>query len=220
VAATRQSSYGHQLQKWPKFGSLVFGLVLLSSCSPRDFLTRRLAFDLIAASEAFRTPQQFQLLPGIIANQDYVSPEVMALQHHGWISATPATCPAGFGPPPCWDMFLTPSGVETFQSIVSPDTLQSLVAPGTPEKQAIPIPTVRRELIAITGIAQQGGVADVEFTWKWVPLNEVGAALYPKDGHYRSSVGFRNYDDGWRVMEHTTHSLQPIDEALQNAEPN
>ena len=46
----------------------------LASCSPRDFLTRRLAADLISASTAFQTPQQFTLQTGIVANKDYASP--------------------------------------------------------------------------------------------------------------------------------------------------
>ena len=60
------------------------------SCSPRDFLTRRLATDLISASDAFQTPQQFILQTGIVSNKDYVSPEYLVLQQHGWISATTA----------------------------------------------------------------------------------------------------------------------------------
>jgi hypothetical protein len=143
-------------------------LLLLSSCSPRDFLTRRLAADLIASSETFRTQQQFQLRIGVVPNKDYLSPDYLALLHHGWISATNAPCPPALAPPPCWDVMLTPSGVDTFQS---------LLAPGDAEKQSFSIPAARRELIAITGIAKQGNVADVEFTWRWIPLNEVGAVF-------------------------------------------
>lgn len=185
-------------------------LFLLSACSPRDFLTRRLAFDLIAGSETFRVQQQFQLRIGIMANKDYISPDYAALQHRGWISATNTLCSSNLGPPPCWDVVLTPAGVET---------LQSVVAPGDAEKQSFTIPTVRRELIAITGIAKQGSVADVEFTWKWVPLNEVGAAVYPRDTRYHSTVRFREYEDGWRVVKHASLSGQPLDDALENAEP-
>ena len=68
-------------------------LLLLLSCSPRDFLTRRLAADLIAGSEAFRVPQQFQLRTGVVSNNDYLSPEYLMLQHRGWISATKVACP-------------------------------------------------------------------------------------------------------------------------------
>ena len=68
-------------------------LVLLTSCSPRDFLTRRLAADLIAASDTFRAPQQLQLHTGVVSNKDYLSPEYIELQHHGWISSTNAPCP-------------------------------------------------------------------------------------------------------------------------------
>ena len=69
------------------------------------------------------------------------------------------------------------------------------------EKQFFAFPAARRELIAITGIAEQGNVADVEFTWRWIPLNEVGAVFYSPDAHYQSTVGFRRYDDGWRVVQ-------------------
>src|SRR5580700_4155477 len=125
----------------------LYMLCLLTACSPRDFLTRRLATDLIAASDIFRAPQQFELRTGVISNKDYLSPTYLALQHHGWISATNAPCPPGLTPPPCWDVMLTPSGV---------DTLQSLIAPGDAEKQSFSIPAARRELVAITGMVKQG----------------------------------------------------------------
>src|SRR5579862_7163400 len=66
----------------------LFGLIVLVSCSPRDYLTRRLATDLISASDAFKTPTQFGLRTGIVSNKDYVSPEYLILQQHGWISAS------------------------------------------------------------------------------------------------------------------------------------
>ncbi len=194
---------------------LVLGLsgvlfLLLLFFSPRDFLTHRLAADLIAGSSAFRARQDFQLRIGVLSNQDYISPSYLALQHRGWISATNAACPPGLGLP-CWDVALTPSGVET---------IQSLIAPGDSEKKYFNISAARRELIAITGVSKQGNVADVEFTWKWVPLNEVGAAMYPDSVSYHSSVGFRNYDDGWRVLETPAHPGQSLNEALENAEPS
>jgi hypothetical protein len=185
-------------------------LLLLTSCTPRDFLTRRLAADLIATSETFRSQQQFQFRIGVVPNKDYLSSDYLALQHHGWISATVSPCPPALAPPPCWDVTLTPSGVDTFQS---------LLAPGDADKQSFTIPAARRELVAITGIAKQGNAADVEFTWKWIPLNEVGAVLYSRETHHRSTAIFRCYDDGWRVLESSSHSGQPLDEALKNAEP-
>lgn len=196
----------------PKPPHLVFLILcfLLTSCSPRDFLTRRLAFDLIAGSETFRAQQQFQLRSGLMNNKEYLSPDYLALQHHGWISATNAPCPPALAPPPCVDVALTPLGV---------DTIQSLIAPGDAEKQSFNIPAARRELIAITGIAKQGDSADVEFTWHWVALNEVGAIFYHGDVHYRSTAIFRDYDDGWRLVEGNAHPAQPLDEALKNAEP-
>src|SRR5713226_5468065 len=41
-----------------------------AACSPRDFLTRRLAADMIAGSETFKTAQQFWLRTGIVSNKD------------------------------------------------------------------------------------------------------------------------------------------------------
>jgi hypothetical protein len=185
-------------------------LLLLTSCSPRDFLTRRLAGDLISNSDFFKTPQQFILQTGVLSNKDYLSPEFLVLQRRGWINATAVSCPQGLGPPPCWDVLLTPSGVETVRTVVSQEESQ---------KPAITIPVARRALVRVTGISKQAIVADVEFTWKWVPLNEIGAALYPGDLRYRSTVGFRQYDDGWRVSQSAPRARQTLDDALKSAEP-
>jgi hypothetical protein len=181
------------------------------ACSPRDFLTRRLAADLIAAAPTFSAPQQFELRTGILSNDVYLSPDYLALQHHGWISATNVRCPAGLAPSPCWDVTLTPSGV---------DTVQSLISPGDAEKQSFSIPAAHRELIAITGISKQDTSADVEFTWRWTALNEVGAALFAADQTHTSTVIFRRYDDGWRVLESSSHHAEPLDDALKNSEPS
>lgn len=184
--------------------------LLLTACSPRDVLSRRLAGDLIVASEAFKAPQQFTLQTGVVSNKDYLSPEYLVLQHHGWISATSTRCPADVTPPPCWDVLLTPSGVDTVRPLVSQqDTTRPSFA----------IPAARRELVEIVGISKQGNAADVEFTWKWIPVNEIGAALYSSDLRYKSTVGFRDFDDGWRVIASPVHSGQPLDDALKNAEP-
>jgi hypothetical protein len=188
---------------------LFVGLTL-SSCSPRDFLTRRLATDLISASDAFKTPQQFALQTGVVSNKDYVTPEYLVLQQHGWVSASTARCAPGMVPSPCWDVLLTPSGVET---------VRSLVAAEDATKASLQIPVARRELLGVTGISKQGNLADVEFTWKWVPLNEIGAALYSGDLRYTSTVGFRQYDDGWRMMQSAPRSAQTLDDAFKNAEP-
>jgi len=183
--------------------------LLLASCSPRDFLTRRLAFDLLSASDAFKARQQFVLQTGILSNSAYASPEYLVLQHHGWISATNSPCSQGLAPPPCWGVLLTPSGVETIRALVSAEEAS---------KPSFAIPVARRELLEITGISKQGNLADVEFIWKWAPLNEVGAALYSGELRYKSTVGFRDYDDGWRLVQTSPHSGQTLDDALKNAE--
>jgi hypothetical protein len=185
-------------------------LLLLSSCSPRDFLTRRLAADLIAGSDTFRAPQLLQLRTGILSNKDYLSPEYLLFLHRGWISATSAPCIPAVAPPPCWDILLTPSGVETVRAIVSQQEAT---------KPFIKLPLARRTLEGVTGISKQGNVADVEFIWKWVPVNEVGAALYSSDVRYRSVVAVREYDDGWRIVQSSSLSLQTLDDALKNPEP-
>ncbi|HLX85382.1 MAG TPA: hypothetical protein VKR59_15885 [Terriglobales bacterium] len=181
-------------------------------CSPRDFLTRRLAADLIASSEAFKTPQVFWLRTGTVSNKDFSSPESMVLQRRGWILGTEQKCPADIEPPPCWDVLLTPLGV---------DTVRPLISTALPDNGPIGIQVVRRELVKISGISKSGNFADVEFVWRWVSINRVGEALYDSGVHYRATVGFRDYDDGWRVIEgeQSVPGNQPLDEALRKAQP-
>ncbi|MBZ5653950.1 MAG: hypothetical protein LAO56_01590 [Acidobacteriia bacterium] len=180
------------------------------ACSPRDFLTRRLAANLISGSEIFKNPQVFWLRTGIVSNRDFNSPDSMVLQHRGWIIGTEKKCPPGVDPPPCWDVVLSPLGVDVFRPLVS-DT--------SPGIGPMSLRVARRELVNITGISKAGTFADVEFTWRWVSLNPVGAALYDEGVHYRSTVAFRSYDDGWRVVNETVKPNQSLEEALRNAEP-
>ena len=185
-------------------------VLLHSSCSPRDFLTRRLAGDLIAASSAFKTQQRFWLHTGIVSNKDYLAPEYLVLQQHGWISATAARCPPQLVPPPCWDVVLTPAGADTFRLFAAPADV------GRP---SFAVPAATRELLQITGISKHGDGADVDFTWRWIPSNEVGAAFYSSELHLSSTVGFRHYDDGWRLLQSAPHSSQTLEDAFKNAEP-
>lgn len=192
---------------------LILLCVILSGlgCSPRDFLTRRLAADLISASDTFKAPQLFWLKTGIVSNKDFSTPESMVLQTRGWIIGTEQKkCPEGIEPPPCWDVLLTPLGV---------DTIKPLLENASPSNGPVAIPVARRELVNIYGIGKAGNLADVEFTWRWVSINALGAALYDGGVHYRSTVGFRDYDDGWRVMEQAVPSSQSLDEALRTAQP-
>jgi len=186
-------------------------LVLLTACSPRDYLTRRLAGALIAGSDAFTTPQQFWLRTGPVSNKEYTSPEYLVLQRHGWITASSVACPAELAPPPCWDVALTPLGVDTFHDFTKS---------GDAGKQSFNVPASRRELLAITGISRNGNLADIEFTWQWVPTSEVGAALVTGNLQYKSSVGAKKYDDGWRLVDVTgARTNQTLEDALRNAVP-
>jgi hypothetical protein len=185
-------------------------LCLQLACSPRDFLTRRLATDLISASDAFKAPQVFWLRTGIVSNKDFNSPDSMVLQRHSWIIGTEEKCPPGVDPPPCWDIALSPLGVGT---------IRPLISNALPDNGPMAIQVARRELLGISGISKASNFADVEFIWRWVSLNQVGAALYDSGVRYKSTVGFRSYDDGWRVVEQNAPSNQPLDEALRNAQP-
>jgi hypothetical protein len=200
-------AYWHMLRN--KLNVAVLLTVSLTACSPRDFLTRRLAADLISGSTAFSAQQQFVLRTGIVTSKDYPSPEYLVLQHHGWISATTVACTPGLAPSPCWDVLLTPSGVDAVRAIIPAEQA---------DKSSISIPVAKRELVSATGIARQDNSADVEFEWKWVPLNEIGEGLYSRDLRYRASVGFRKYDDGWRLVENAPRSGQSLDDALKNSE--
>jgi hypothetical protein len=194
------------------FKGLLFAtlLCLAPACSPRHFLTRRLATDLISAADAFNAPQVFWLKTGIVSNKDFMSPDSLVLQRRGWIIGTQAKCPAGIDPPPCWDVVLSPRGVDVFRTLISESARGGTL---------MPIRVARRELLDITGISKAGNFADVEFLWRWVALNEVGSALYDSGVRYRSTVGFRSYDDGWRVQTEAMRNNQPLDEALRIAQP-
>lgn len=185
--------------------------LLLAGCSPRDFLTRRLARDLIAGSQAFNAPEPFWMRTGVVSNKDFSSPEYIVLQRRGWISGSTVACKADVAPPPCWDVMLTPAGVDTFRDLIpSSQSAANYFA----------VPTARRQLVEVTGISKEGNIADVDFTWKWSPVNEVGAALYAGDAQFSSTVEMRRYDDGWRLVEkNNAKAHQVLEDALKNAEP-
>jgi len=198
----------------PKLLLLAILLCIDLGCSPRDFLTRRLAADLISTSDTFKTPQLFWLRTGIVSNQDFTSPDFMVLQRRGWIIGTQHKCPAGVEPPPCWDVLLTPLGVDIIRPLIA-----TTLPDNGHDNGPIGIQVVRRELLHIAGISKASNFADVEFTWHWVSTNQIGAALYDSGVRYRSTVGFRDYDDGWRVVDQNIPSNQTLDEALRNAQP-
>ena len=73
--------------------------------------------------------------------------------------------------------------------------------------------------VAVTGISKNDEMAQVEFQWRWVPLNEVGSAVYAGGVLYESTVAFRRYDDGWRLMEGAMpKTYQDLDDALKNSQ--
>jgi hypothetical protein len=81
------------------------------------------------------------------------------------------------------------------------------------------VPAAKRQLAAVTGISKNDEMAQVEFQWRWVPLNEVGSAVYAGGVLYESTVAFRRYDDGWRLMEGAMpKTYQDLDDALKNSQ--
>jgi hypothetical protein len=189
---------------------VLIALCVATGCSPRDFLTRRLAADLISGADTFKAPQVLWLRTGVVSNRDFSSPESLVLQRRGWIAGNEQKCPTGIDPPPCWDVALTPLGVGVVRPLIS-NALQ--------DNGPIAIQVARRELTSIDGISKFGNFADVGFVWRWISLNPMGAALYDSGVRYRSTVQFRGYDDGWRVVSQSARSNQTLDEALQNATP-
>lgn len=196
---------------WTLALALIAMLALANTaCTQRDFLTRHSAADIISNSDSFRAQQEFWLRTGIISNKDYLSPEYLVLQHRGWITGVNVPCSPDVAPPPCWDVALTPLGVGAFRDLVPNAATVS---------RYFSVPTSRRELVSVTGISKEGNFADVDFLWKWVPLNEVGEALAGGGVHYRSSVTFKHYDDGWRVVESVpARTVRSMDDALKTAE--
>lgn len=189
---------------------MLAALCCLTGCTPRDFLTRRLASTLIAGSDTFTTPQQFWLRIGPVSNKDFSSPQYLVLQHRGWIVGANTACPPDTSPPPCWEVAMTPLGVDAFKE---------LIRGSEAGKEYFSVPTARRELVSVTGISKSDNTADVEFTWRWAPMNEVGSALNAGGLQYKSTVGMRHYDDGWRLIEGPSRSTQSLDDALKNADP-
>src|SRR5438105_3991341 len=112
-------------------------LCLVPACSPRHFLTRRLAADLISGAEAFKATQVFWLRTGVVSNKDFISPDSLVLQRRGWIIGTQEKCPPGVDPAPCWDIVLSPHGVDAFKSLISESTRGGTL---------MPIPVARREI--------------------------------------------------------------------------
>ncbi len=84
---------------------------------------------------------------------------------------------AGSPPPSPPALRLWPRRLAGTSRSHPPASIRSKVSspPAMRKSKSFTIPAARRELVAVTGIAKQGNVADVEFTWQWIPLNEVGA---------------------------------------------
>ena len=189
---------------------MLAALCCLTACTPRDFLTRRLAGTLIAGSDTFTAPQQFWLRIGPVSNKEFSSPQYLVLEHRGWIVGATTTCPPNVTPPPCWEVAMTPLGVDAFRD---------LIRGSEAGKEYFSVPTARRELVGVTGISKNESTADVEFTWRWAPMNEVGSALNAGGLQYRSTVAMKHYDDGWRLLEGSSRGNQSLDDALKNADP-
>jgi hypothetical protein len=65
------------------------------------------------------------------------------------------------------------------------------------------VPLATRELLEITGIGElqgeTGAFVEVQYTWKWSPVNEVGTLMKLDEKTNAGSAAFRRFDDGWRL---------------------
>src|SRR5207302_11320047 len=105
----------------PKLVIALVVCLLGAACSPRNFLTRRLAGDLITYADAFKTQQQFSLRLGVVSNKDYLSPEYLVLERRGCITGSTVSCSTEGSPPPSWDVARTPMSVETLRTLIPTD---------------------------------------------------------------------------------------------------
>jgi len=64
------------------------------------------------------------------------------------------------------DVELSPLGADAIRPLIESET----------GRGPFGIEAAQRTLEGITGISKAGNAADVEFTWHWAPLNQVGAA--------------------------------------------
>jgi len=160
--------------------ALCLAALLLSLLLPPHFLTRRLAADLIAASDTFAAPQQFQLHTGIISNRT--------------ISRRNLSCSsivAGYRPPKPLVSCSCPAALLGYHA--HPFRRGYFSKSHRPRRRRETIlqhprrpPRTRRH----HRHRQTSQPCDVEFTWRWIPMNEVGAALYSADLHYQSTASF------------------------------
>ncbi len=62
------------------------------------------------------------------------------------------------------------------------------------------IPTATRQMIAVNGIADQGGTsALVEFQYRW-ELSDFGSKMFQQPSQQAGQAVFQRFDDGWRIQ--------------------
>lgn len=65
------------------------------------------------------------------------------------------------------------------------------------------VPLATRKLVEITGIGElqgeTGAFVEVQYTWKWSPVNEIATLMKLDERTNTGSAAFRKFDDGWRL---------------------
>ena len=180
------------------------------ACSPRDFLTRRLATDLIAGSDSFKTH------PAILAANG------RDLQQRLHFARIRDLAPARLdhGQRRCLSSRNCCSAVLGHGDHSAGSGRPARLGFRDRSQFSIHQRASGTERTAGGHGHSQGrkSWADVDFLWRWAAVNEVGAALYARNYRVQLHVGFVHYDDGWRVIEGGgLKGSQSLSEALKNA---
>jgi hypothetical protein len=74
------------------------------------------------------------------------------------------------------------------------------------------VPYAKREIVEVTGISEpkeSGNTAQAKFTWRLVPLNDIGKAMSLDTKTIEGDAVLQKFDDGWRVVNIFGPGLEP-----------
>jgi hypothetical protein len=74
------------------------------------------------------------------------------------------------------------------------------------------VPYAKREIVEVTGISEPkegGNTAQAKFTWRLVPLNDIGKAMSLDTKNVEGDAVLQKFDDGWRVVNIFGPGLEP-----------
>jgi len=148
------------------------------------------AADLIAGSEGFRDAQQFWLRTGIMSNKT-IFPGLPGTRAPRLDFRIKHRLPFRHQSAPCWDVALTPNGVNIFHDLIL----------RMPELHNISVCSGAKRTAGSDRHKPKRSAGGSGFSLEVDPAECRGAALYNENVEYISTAGFRQYDDGWRLIE-------------------